>query len=320
MTLDLTFVVVGLAVLIAGAWLTVRSASSLAASFGLSPVLIGATVVAFGTSAPEFVVSLLAASRDAAGIAVGNVLGSNVANVAFVLGASALVQPVAVHWRLLRWEIPVLGAATAATLVVAADGRIERAEGALLFLGLLAFIVISPGLWPDTSAAVEQEAADSARRIAPSRDARLREGGLLAVGLVGLTAGAELALRGAVGIAENIGLSEAAIGATIVATGTSLPEVATSVVAAARREHEIAVANVVGSNIFNLLGVFGLTAALFGIDVDQGLYRFEMPALALSTVILVPLVWPRYRIARPEGALLLGMYVAFIAIVLVRGL
>ena len=320
MASDLTFVVVGLAVLITGAWLTVRSAASLAASFGLSRVLIGATVVAFGTSAPEFVVSLLAASRDATGIAVGNVLGSNVANVGFVLGASALVQPVAVHWRLLRWEIPVLGAATAATLLVAADGRITRPEGALLFLGLVAFIVISPRLWPEAAAAVEQEAAGAERRIEAARGARLREAGLLVVGLIGLTAGAELAVRGAIGIAESVGLSEAAIGATIVATGTSLPEVATSVVAAARREHEIAVANVVGSNIFNLLGVFGLTAALFSIGVDQGLYRFEMPALALSTAVLLPLAWPRYRIARPEGVLLLGMYVAFIAIVLVRGL
>ena len=128
-----------------------------------------------------------------------------------------------------------------------------------------------------------------------------------------------MAVRGAVALAERVGMSDAAIGATVVATGTSLPEVATSVTAAFRREHEIAVANVVGSNIFNLLGVLGLTSALVGMEIDRDLYQFEMIALAVSTAVLLPLAWPRYRIGRIEGALLLGAYVAFLWIVFIRG-
>ena len=182
--------------LVSGAWLTVRSASTLAASFGLSRVIIGATVVAFGTSAPEFVVSLFAATRDASGLAVGNVVSSNVANVALMLGISAVVAPMTVHWRLLRWEIPVLAGVTVATVVFAADGVVERWEGVVMFAGL--------------------------------------------------------------------------------------------------------------------------TAGLVTLEVDQDLFQFEIPALVLSTLVLLPLAWPRYRIARPEGALLVVIYIAFVVTVLVR--
>ena len=316
--LDLIRIAVGLAILLAGAWLTVRSATRLASSFGISPIIIGATVVAFGTSAPEFVVSLLAATRESSGLAIGNVLGSNVANVALVLGASALVRPMTVHRRLLRWEIPVLAAATLAMLLLAANGRLGHIEGAVMFLGLAAFIVVSPRLWPETAATAGADAAEASRALEQDGTALVLEGGLLLLGLAGLTLGADTAVRGAVNLAEQAGISETAIGATIVATGTSLPEVATSVVAALRRQHEIAVANVVGSNIFNLLGVIGLTAGLVPLSVNQDLYQFEMPALALSTAVLLPLAWPRYRIGRPEGALLLAGYVTFVAVVLLR--
>lgn len=319
MLLDVLRVVLGLGVLLVGAWLTVRSAASLATSFGISRVIVGATVVAFGTSAPEFVVSLLSTTRGAEGIAVGNVLGSNVANVALVLGLSAAIRPVGVHRRLVRWEIPVLFGATVATLLFAANGIIGHVEGFVMFAGLVGFISISPRLWPEAAAAVEAEAAESARALAPSRSARLTEVGYLVAGLAALTLGADAAVRGAVGLAERVGMTEAAIGATIVATGTSLPEVATSAVAAYRREHEIAVANVVGSNIFNLLGVLGLTSGIVGMAIDRDLYHFEMPALALSTLVLVPLAWPRYRIGRPEGVVLLVLYAVFVEVALVRG-
>ena len=246
--------------LVSGALLTVRSASTLAASFGFSPVIIGATVVAFGTSAPEFVVSLFAATRDASGLAVGNVLGSNVANVALVLGISAVVAPMTVHWRLLRWEIPVLIGAALATVVFAADGVVERWEGVVMFAGLAAFIVLSPRIFPDEASESADEADEQTRVLPPGWRGRPFEGSLLVLGLIALTLGADQAVRGAVSIADNIGITETVIGATIGATGTSLPEVGTSVVAAFRREHEIAVANVIGSNIFNLPGGVGLTA------------------------------------------------------------
>jgi cation:H+ antiporter len=238
--------------------------------------------------------------------------------VALVLGASALVRPMTVHWRLLRWEIPVLAGATLAMLLFAANGRLGHIEGAVMFLGLVAFIVISPRLWPEATAAVDVDADEAPRALEHDGTARALDGGLLLLGLAGLTLGADTAVRGAVNVAEQAGISETAIGATIVATGTSLPEVATSVVAALRRQHEIAVANVVGSNIFNLLGVIGLTAGLIPLSVDLELYQFEMPALALSTAVLLPLAWPRYRIGRAEGALLLTGYVTFVAVVLLR--
>ncbi len=318
MVLDLVQIALGLTVLLTGAWLTVRSAATLAAAYGLSPVIIGATVVAFGTSAPEFVVSLFAATRDASGLAVGNVLGSNVANVALVLGISALVQPMSVHWRLLRWEIPVLAAATLAVVVFAASGTVTQWQGLLMFAGLAGFIVISPRLWPEAAAAIEDEVSEATRAIDAGFRARGIEIGLLVAGLAALTLGADQAVRGAVSIAEGAGISETAIGATIVATGTSLPEVATSVTAAFRKEHEIAVANVVGSNIFNMLGVIGLTSGIVSLDFAPHLYQFEIPALVASTLILLPLAWPRYRIGRPEGALLLVLYVVFVAVVLAR--
>ena len=318
MLFDLTRISVGLVVLLIGAWLTVRSATALATSFGMSRVLIGATVIAFGTSAPEFVVSLFAATRDASELAVGNVLGSNVANVTLVLGASAVVGPLSVHWRLLRWEIPVLAGATVATLLFAANGNVNRLEGLALFAGLIAFVVISPRLWRETSDAAAAEVNDTGARRLVGRRARVIEGARLVGGLAALTLGAKVAVSGAISVAERAGWSETAIGATIVATGTSLPEVATSVVAAFRGEHEIAVANIIGSNIFNLLGVIGLTSALVSLDVNQDLYQFEMLALALSTAVLLPLAWPRARIGRVAGAVLLAMYVTFVAVVLVR--
>jgi cation:H+ antiporter len=315
---DLALTAVGLTILLAGAWLLVRSAALLAVAFGLSPVIVGATVVAFGTSAPEFVVSLVAGIDGSGGLAVGNVLGSNVTNVALVLGLAAVVRPMAVHPRLLRWEMPVLAAATAAVLLLGAGGSLGHVAGAALFVGLLAFIVLSLRLQPDVAAAVVGEELREAP-AALTAGAVAREVAMLLAGIVALAVASEMAVRGATGVAERVGISEVAIGVTVVAVGTSLPEVVTSAVAALRGDHEIAVANVVGSNVFNLLGVLGLTGALVTLPIEGGLYRFELPALAISTVALFLLAWPRARIGRREGFVLLAAYVAFVAIVLVRG-
>ncbi len=315
---DLVLTAIGLSILLAGAWLLVRSAALLAVAFGLSPVIVGATVVAFGTSAPEFVVSLAAGLNGSGGLAVGNVLGSNVTNVALVLGLVAVVRPMAVPPQLLRWEIPVLVVATTVVLVLGATGTLGNSAGAVLFLGLLAFIVLSLRLQPDGDVAISgdelMEAPESITTHSVVREMALMVGGILA-----LAVGSEMAVRGAIGVAEHIGMSEVAIGVTVVAVGTSLPEVVTSAVAAIRRDHEIAIANVVGSNIFNLLGVLGLTGALVTLPIDVDLYRFEMPVLAISTAVLFLLVWPRARIGRAEGLTLIVAYVAFVTIVLVRG-
>jgi cation:H+ antiporter len=322
MVLDLVMVAGGLTVLLLGAWQLVRSAVTIALAFGLSRVVVGATVVAFGTSAPEFVISLAASFDDSSGLAVGNVVGSNVANVALVLGAAALYSPMVVSPRLLRWEIPVLLVATAAVLLAGADGELARWEGVVLFgIGLIGFILASILLVPESSvlaAEVQQEPEE-----VPERNARMLTitSGVFLAGLTGLAVGAAVAVEGATGIAEQIGLSEFAIGVTVVAIGTSLPEIATTLVAAARREHDIAVANAVGSNIFNLLGVLGGTALVAPLAIDRSLYQFEMITLALSAIVLVPIVMfhTRSLVDRREGAALVGAYVVFLVLIVSRG-
>lgn len=319
MVADLALAIVGIAIVLAGAWLLVRSAVRIALSFGLSRVLIGATVVAFGTSAPEFVVSLVAGVQGASGVAVGNILGSNVANTALVLGIAAVINPLNVNRRLIRWEIPVLVAATAAMLLAGASGAISAIEGGLMFLGLIAFVVLSPFLFPETGAEAAEGAGEAASDGADRSGRALAiDGALLAGGIGALALGAQWSVDGATGVAERLGVSDVVIGVTVIAVGTSLPEVVTSVVAAFKNEHDIAVANVVGSNIFNLFGVIGLTGVVAGIEVDSALYEMEMPALALSTLILVPLAYPRFRIGRARGVMLLALYVAFMLAIVAR--
>jgi cation:H+ antiporter len=319
MTVDFLLVSGGLIALLAGAGQLVRSAVAISRMFGLSRVIVGATVVAFGTSAPEFVISLTAAVDGSSELALGNVLGSNVSNVALVLGSAALVASLNVDTRLVHWEIPVLIAATGAVLLFGANGTIGRFEGGLLFLGgLLGFVVASLLIVPAHS----MIDADEEMEDLPSRTARSLSiaGALLLLGLMVLAVGAAVAVEGAKGIAVRAGMSEFAVGVSIVAVGTSLPEIATSLVASWRREHDIAVASVVGSNIFNLLGVLGATAMITPLSVDRSLYGFEMPALLLSSLILVPLVlwWSHHLVDRREGALLVSLYVVFLFVVLTQ--
>ena len=318
MLLDAVLTVGGLGVLLAGAWLLVRSASRLAMGFGLSPVIVVATVVAFGTSAPEFVVGLVAGIQDRGDLAVGSVFGSNITNVALVLGIAAVIRPMDVHPRLLRWEMPVLLAATVVVAALGLTGTIGHATGALLFVALIAFVGLSLWLQPN---AAETLAADHVPAPAGklTRREMAEQSALLVLGVGGLALGSELAVNGATGIAGRAGISEVAIGVTVVAIGTSMPEIVTTAVAALRGNHDIALGNVVGSNVFNLLGVLGLTGAVATLPIDSALYRFEVPALALSTVVLFALSWSDTRLNRWEGAVLLAAYVALVATVLARG-
>lgn len=311
----------GLTALLIGAWVVVRSAVVIALSFGLSRAVVGATVVAFGTSAPELVISMTAAVDGSPGLAVGNVIGSNVANVALVLGAAAVLSPLYVSPRLLRWEIPVLLAATAAVLLAGADGRLERWEGLLLCgLGLVTFVVASVLLVPADSPLAPDDDVEPEEALERSWNALGGTAGLLGLGLTALAVGAAVAVEGATGIAEQIGMSDLAIGVTVVAVGTSLPEIATTVVAALRREHDIAIASAVGSNIFNLLGVLGGTALVAPLALDRSLYEFEMVALAASAIVLVPMVMFHTRsiVDRREGVTLLGGYAGFVMLVVAR--
>lgn len=320
MALDFLFVVIGLTVLLTGARLVVRSALLIATSFGMSRVLVGSTIVAFGTSAPELVISMTASLGDSDGLGVGNVIGSNVANVALVLGMAAVVSPMVVDRRLLRWEIPVLFAATVAVLLAGTDGELARWEGLMLFVvGLGGFVIVSFLLAPESPVLISEE-DKTPKTLSPYLDKTLTNGCLLIVGLACLALGAAVVVQGATGVAERLGLSDLAIGVTVVAVGTSLPEIATTVIAALRREHEIAIASAVGSNIFNLLGVLGLTALVAPLNFDQSLYQFEMIALGLSSLVLFPIValHTRSLVDRREGLLLLSAYVIFLGLILDR--
>jgi len=321
MVLDLLVTLAGLAIVLLGGYLLVQAAVSVAASLGMSRTLVGATVVAFGTSAPELVVGITAVLRGADGITVGNIMGEGVSNVGLVLGIAALVNPAVLFTRLRRTAVPVLLVATALFLLAAADGEIARWQGGVLLGTLLLVIAFARQLFPEMGAAAEAEVAE--RRggfVTVHRPALVQVAQLLGA-VVALGVGAHLVVEGATAFARDVGMSEVAVGVVIVSLGTASPELMTSVMAAIKREYEISVANVLGSNIFNLLGVMGIVAVISPVTVDPGVFRVEAPALVIAGLALVPFALKRrYRITRVDGALLLGLYFAYFALVLDRGL
>ncbi|MFN3597517.1 MAG: calcium/sodium antiporter [Rubricoccaceae bacterium] len=303
--------VLGLGLLVAGAEALVRGASRLAAALGVSPLVIGLTVVAFGTSAPELAVSAGAALAGQGGLALGNVVGSNIFNVLLILGVSALIVPLVVSADLVRRDVPLMIALSAATLALARDGVLSRLDGALLLTGLATYVGYL------LAAARRERAPASMDAPARSRGVRgaLTDGALVLVGLGALVVGARWLVAGAVAFAEALGVSETVIGLTIVAAGTSLPEVVTSVVASVRGARDIAVGNVVGSNLFNLMGVLGLAGVLApdGVTVAEGVLTFDLPVMLAVAVACLPVFFTGGTISRGEGAVLLGYYVAYTA-------
>lgn len=311
----------GLVILVLAGDRLVRSAGRLALLLGMPPIVIGATVVAFGTSMPEFTVSLIGAIQGASGVAAGNVIGSNIINILAVLGAAAVIAPVAVHRRMLRFDLPVLVAVTGWALFLLMDGEVTRIEGGISVLLLVVFSAVQLKWFGSPEVQAEPEPHFEGLPV-PQEDDRPRaviEVPLVALSVGVLAAGSWLFVRGATDLAERAGVSEFAIGATVVALGTSLPELVTSVIAAWKREDDIAVGNVVGSNLFNILGVLGAAAVARPVGVDLDLFQFELPVFALTALVLVPLAWPRYRIGRIEGALLVLGFIAYTALTLIRG-
>jgi cation:H+ antiporter len=295
----------GLIVLVAGGEMLVRGASRLSSLVGLSPVVIGLTVVAFGTSAPELAVGVQAAFDDRADLVVGNVVGSNIYNVLLVLGLSALVAPLIVQQQLVRLDVPLMILASLAFLVLALDGQITTAEGAALFLLLLLYLVAVIRLARRESPDVvkEYEAEFGARPA--GRRAWLINGTLVLAGLGMLVVGARWLVEGAVSLAVGLGVSELVIGLTVVAIGTSLPELVTSIVAALRGERDLAVGNIVGSNIFNILSVLALTAfvAPGGVAVSPAALGLDIPFMVAVSVACLPIFFTGHVISRWEGAL-----------------
>jgi len=315
MLVQFAWFAVGLVLLVVGAEALVRGASKIALSFGVSPLVIGLTIVAYGTSAPEMAVSVQGALTGKVDIAMGNVVGSNIFNVLFILGASALIAPLVVNAQLIRQEVPVMIGASLLLWALAADGRIGGLDGALLFglvVAYTAFLVVQSRR---ESQATRQEYADE---FVPKGGWDSHWGVqvlLVMIGLGMLVLGSTLLVEAAITVARRMGVSELVVGLTIVAAGTSLPEVATSIMATIRGERDIAIGNVVGSNTFNILAVLGASslAAREPLAVAPSVLAFDLPVMTAVAVACFPVFFTGRQIARWEGIVFLGYYAAYTA-------
>lgn len=309
------YLIAGLVLLVAGAEVLVRGAAKLAAQFGIPPLIIGLTVVAFGTSAPETAVSVQAALNGSGDLAIGNVLGSNIANVLLILGLTALIAPLIVSRQLIRLDVPIMIGASLAVYALAWDGALGRLDGALLFAAVLAytaFLIVSSRKAQATGED-DEFATEFGLHETPKPYAWLIDLALIVAGLGLLVGGSNLLVEGAISLARALGLSELVIGLTVVAIGTSLPELATSVLAALKGERDIAVGNIVGSNIFNLLCVLGLASLVspLPISISPNALGFDFPVMIAVAVACLPIFFSGHRINRWEGALFLAYYAAY---------
>lgn len=316
----------GLAALVFGANLLVRGAGKLALSFGISPLVVGLTVVAFGTSAPEVAVSVAAVLDGRTDMAVGNVVGSNIFNVLFILGISALIVPLVVNRQLIRQEVPIMFGLTLLMVALTSNGNVAQWEGALLLglmVGYTGFLIVQSRRESAATAGTAQagqgdEFADELQPSAPGAwDAKLpAQLALIAAGLALLVLGSDWLVTAAVAFAKALGVSDVVIALTIVAAGTSMPEVATSITAAIKGERDIAVGNVVGSNTFNILGclgISGLVAGSGGLPVAPSLLAFDMWVMLAVALACLPMFATGGEIARWEGGVFAGYYVAYVS-------
>lgn len=301
--MDYLYISLGLLGLFFGGEALVRGSVGIARRMSISPLLIGLTVVGFGTSTPELLVSVDAAWRGVPDIALGNVIGSNIANILLIVGLSAVVWPIKVMGDTLRRDTSVMMAAGLALVPLFAMGQMGRMSGVLLVAGLAAYLV-----W-----AYRQSGGAAPEELDQPAPASVAVSGLWVVGgLIALMIGARLLVDGAVSIARGYGISEAFIGLTIVAVGTSLPELATSLIAAFRRQSEIAIGNIVGSNIFNVLGILGLTAVIAPVPVAPRFLSFDLPILIAVSLVLTLLLLTRPVIGRGVGIAMMLAYVAYV--------
>ncbi len=307
---------VGLVCLVAGAELLVRGAASVATRLGIAPVIIGLTVVAFGTSAPELAVSVSAGFGGEGEVAFGNVAGSNIVNILLILGGSAVIGTLAVSQRIIRLDIPLLIGASLLALVLSLDNEIGRLDGAILFAGIVTYTwwLIRTGrnerseVLEEYDDAVDQLEVEILDKPLPVQIA------LIVVGLGILVAGSQLLVGSATDIAEAFGVSDLVIGLTVVAVGTSLPELATSFLASMRGQRDIAVGNVVGSNLFNLMCVLGLTGIVSpnAVPVADSSLQVDIPVMVAATIVLLPIIWKRFEIRRWEGLVLMAFYALYV--------
>ncbi|WP_194861317.1 calcium/sodium antiporter [Dietzia sp. SYD-A1] len=335
--LTLGALAVGFVLLVAGGESLVRGASRLAVTIGMSPLVVGLTVVAFATSTPELAVSVDAALSGHPGLAVGNVVGSNIANILLILGLTALVAPLLAKSRIVRVDIPIMVGFSIVLLVVALDGVISALNGMLLLAGLVAYVVVTvvisrkrtagtvetthDGSTAESTAGAESDAdaeADEDEGSHKGAHSILMSCAMVALGVLLLVVGARLLVTAASDLAAAWGMSDLVIGLTVVAIGTSLPELATSLVAAFRGERDMAVGNIVGSNMFNIGAVLGVTSLITPIEVAAGAIRFDLPIMVAVALALLPIAFTGMAIKRWEGFLFAGFYAAYIAYVVLQ--
>ena len=313
--IDIGLVILGLVLLVAGGEALVRGASTIAARVGISPLVIGLIVVSSATSAPELAVTIGAVVEGEPGLAVGNVIGSNIANILLILGLSAMVSPLVIKRQVVRFDIPVMVGITVLLLGLTLDGEVGLIDGILLLLGLVLHAVASVVIGRRDAASLSEPDAEAAlnTKPVPLWLAAL----LLAGGVALLVGGAQALVTGAVNIALDLGVSSLVVGLTVVAVGTSLPELATSLVAIRRGERDMAVGNIVGSNIFNIGLVLGLPAIVFqeGIRVPEAAVALDIPLMLAAALALLPIAFTGFIVARWEGTLFVALYLSYLAYV-----
>lgn len=311
--MDILLTLGGLIALVIGAEVMIRGAVDIAFRARISPLVVGLTVVSMGTSAPELLVSLIAAMKGSSAIAIGNVVGSNIVNISFILGACVLVFPIEVDRDARRIHWPVMMVVSIAFWYLLGDNVFSRGEGLVFFLLLVAYVgwmIIA-----SRRASSRTGSTSAARAKYPLWGALV----MLLVGVVGLAKGADWFVEGAVGISRGFGVSEQLIGVTVVAVGTSLPELVTSLLAAMRKQADISLGNLIGSNIFNLLGIIGISSVVLPIHVERSGFAMDIMAMLIISLALYPLMRLGDKIGRWQGALLVGAYFAFVVMVLQRG-
>lgn len=312
----------GLLVLVLGAELVTRGGGTLAAQLGTPPILIGLTVVAIATSTPELAVGIDAALRGAGAMAIGNIAGTNVVNLLLILGLSAVMRPLALGMQTIRADLPVMVSTAIAMLIMASDGVLSRLDGCLLLLGGVVYTVAVVIAARHEARAVKVEYAReyrAPRGVRGDRDALIRSGMTLLIGLIVIVTGADWLVDGAVALARIWGVSDAFIGLTIIAIGTSAPELATTILSTLKNQRDIAIGNLLGSSVYNILVILGVTAIVprDGVPVSSELMRIDIPVMALVAVVCVPVFLSGRQVSRAEGAAFVGAYVLYLTYLLV---
>ena len=303
------WIIASLVLLYFGAEGLVRGSASLALRFGLTPLVVGLTVVAMGTSMPEVMVSVKATLAGRGDLAVGNVVGSNLFNIGVILGLTALLSPMKVQFQLIKIDLPIMVAVSLAMVAILWDGSVGRVEGAALFGGLIIYIV--GNIWLARRTATKEVENEFAEGV-PARSGSVFLDGLFILGGLGiLVIGARLLTDNSVALARSFGVTEAVIGLTIVAAGTSVPELAASIVAAMKKEPDIALGNVIGSNIFNILGILGIASMVAPLTAPD-ISRFDLWTMVAIAAALIPILWTGLRVTRTEGAMLFAAYCGYI--------